>query len=76
MQKEEIVKLSGILSDPLEKLYKAGGFSLVFIFTGLICMVFGHFYQGQLSAWIFTVGALMSTAFFLFLVFIFASSIK
>ena len=59
---QEFVKFSDAISDSIERLFKAGGFALVFIFLGFASMIFGHFYTSNLSGYIFGVGALLSVS--------------
>lgn len=57
---EEMTKFSDNLAVSIEKLYRAGGFALVFIFIGILAMLTGHFFGGPLSNWIFGIGALLN----------------
>jgi len=62
--KEEITKFSDTFASSLTKVYRVGGFALVFIFIGIVAMLVGHFFQSELSIWIFSVGALLTIACF------------
>lgn len=65
---EDVVKFSDVISASIERLFKAGGLALVFIFLGFAAMIFGHFYSSNLSGYIFGIGALLSVSvLFLFL---------
>lgn len=46
----------------LTKVYRVGGLTLVFVLVGIITMFVGHFYESELSSWIFGVGALETIA--------------
>lgn len=57
---QNINRFSDAVSTSLERLFKAGGLSLVFIFVGFATMIIGHFYISPLSVYIFGVGAFLS----------------
>ena len=53
-------KFSDTLTDSLTSLYKVGGLVLVFIFIGVITMIFGNLSSSAMSKWIFLVGAVIT----------------
>ena len=56
---ENLVKLVASLATQFELLYRVGGFPLVYTFVGFVLMLVGHFYQSDLSPWLFRVGTLL-----------------
>jgi hypothetical protein len=56
----EVARLSESLGKPLESLYKAGGFALVFVFVGLLSMLIGYLHRNDLSNWFFGIGVLIT----------------
>lgn len=65
--KNEFSKLLDNLSSSITQLYETGGALLVFIFVGVLTMIIGNFSGGELSSWIFSIGALVTiTCLFLF----------
>jgi hypothetical protein len=63
---ETYLKASKALSEPIEKLFKAGGLALVFVFIGLILTIYGFsFPQGRYSLPTFILGVLLIVASFI-----------
>lgn len=60
--KNEFSKLFDNLSSSIAQLYKTGGALLVFIFVGVLTMIIGNFSGGELSSWIFSIGAIVTIA--------------
>jgi len=52
-------RLSDSISRPLERLFQAGGLTLVFIFVGFVSMVLGYGYSTDVSPWLFGAGTLI-----------------
>lgn len=73
-----ITKISETLASPIEKLFKAGGLALVFIFVGLLFSVYAFIYQqGKLAIPIFIVGSvLILISFVLFIITQYQGPIK
>lgn len=59
---QEVTRFADVLSEAIERLFKAGGLSLVFIFVGFVAMIFGHFYASPLSGYIFGFGTFLNAA--------------
>ena len=53
-------KFSDTLTASFTNLYRVGGLVLVFIFIGVITMIFGNLSNSALSKWIFGVGAIIT----------------
>lgn len=65
MSEQDPVRFSEKIADSIAKLYKIGGFGLVFIFVAFIAMGIAFFYpEGDLSRWSFILGAIMMFASF------------
>ncbi|QCP54713.1 hypothetical protein FAZ95_38295 [Trinickia violacea] len=67
-----IVPISGALSRPMERLFRAGGFALAFGFSGLFLIVFSGIagtYEGSLRFPIFSVGCLLTFSCLAYFVF-------
>ena len=65
----EFVKLSDMIANPLIKVYKAGELGLVFIFVGLLLIIFAQIrHESKYSLETFIMGiVLISCSFILFL---------
>jgi hypothetical protein len=66
----EVVRVTDSLAAWLERLFKVGGLTLVFVFVGLISMIFAYLWTNDLSNWLFGIGAVIT--FFCMSVFGFA----
>ena len=69
MPNEPIVPISGALSRPMERLFRAGGFALAFGFSGLFLIVVANLSDGQLRIPMFLAGGLLTfscLAFFIY----------
>lgn len=69
MPSEPIVPISGALSKPMERLFKAGGFALAFGFAGLFLMVFASMSGSQLRVPMFVAGSLLTFVCLAFFVY-------